>query len=104
MATETRSELTGHLRSVTTTTLACLLGVAAAFASGTLFGTDLAAAANRQQLFVLGAAVLVQFPAHRLLGIDIEEYGVKDYLYIAFMTITLYFIAYAIMLTTGVSL
>jgi hypothetical protein len=104
MATETRSGLTGHLRSVTTTTLACLFGVAAAFASGALFGTEPAAAANRQLLFVLGAAVLVQFPIHRLLGIDLDEYGVKDYLYIAFMTFTLWFMTYAIMLTTGVSL
>ncbi|HJK96339.1 MAG TPA: hypothetical protein RMF84_03920 [Polyangiaceae bacterium LLY-WYZ-14_1] len=89
---------------MTTTTLATLLGVIAAFLSGVLFGTSPATAGNTQALVLLGVFVVVQFPIHRLLGIDVDDYGPKDYLYIAFMTFTLWFITYTILLTAGVSL
>jgi uncharacterized membrane protein len=104
MATETRSGPTGHVRSVTTTTLATISGVIAALLSGVLFGTTPAAAGNTQALILLGVFVVVQFPIHRLIGIDVDDYGPKDYLYIAFMTFTLWFITYAIVLTAGVPL
>lgn len=102
MATESRPGLTGHLRSVTTTTLASLSGVLAALASAALIGTDTAAVSSQRQVFVVGTAILAQFLVHRLIGIDVDEYGVKDYLYIAFMTFSMWFISYAIILTAGV--
>jgi hypothetical protein len=102
MATESRPGLTGHLRSVTTTTLASLSGVLAALASAALIGTDTAAVSSPRQVFVVGTAILAQFLVHRLIGIDVDEYGVKDYLYIAFMTFSMWFISYAIILTAGV--
>jgi hypothetical protein len=104
MATESRSGLTGHVKSVTTTTLATLSGVAAAVLSGFLFGTSIEAATNTRAVLILAVVIAAQFPAHRLLGIDVDDYGPKDYLYIAFMTFTLWFITYSILLTAGVSL
>jgi hypothetical protein len=103
MATESRSWTAGHRRSVTTTTLACLAGVAAAAVSGVVAGTGVEAATNTRTVLVLAAFVVVQFPVHRLLGIDVQEYGVKDYLYIAFMTFTLWFITLTVMYTAGVT-
>jgi len=104
MATESRTELTGHLRGVTVTTLACLAGVAAAFTSGALVGTAAADAASTRSVLFLGAFVAVQFPVLRLAGVDVADFGVKDYLYVAFMTFALWFITYTIMLSESVTL
>jgi hypothetical protein len=104
MATETKTGLSGHMRGVTVTTLACLAGVAAALVSGVYLGTSPEAAANRQTLFVLGAFVLGQFPVLKAIGVDVEGFGVKDYLYVVFMTFTLWFISFGILLTSGAQL
>ncbi|MFC7204662.1 hypothetical protein ACFQJC_14175 [Haloferax namakaokahaiae] len=104
MATETQTGLSKHIRGVTVTTLACLAGVAAAMVSGVLVGTTAAAATNNVAVGVLGAFVLAQFPVLRVLGIDVNGFGVKDYLYIVFMTFSLWFISFAILLTSGVQL
>jgi uncharacterized membrane protein len=104
MATESKTELTGHLRGVTTTTLACLAGVLAAVGSGLVVGTDAAAASDPRGIFVLAAFLVVQFPVLRLLGVDVDTFGVKDYLYVAFMTFALWFITFAILLTSGAEL
>lgn len=103
MATETTTGFSDHMRGVTVTTLACLAGVVAALASGYVVGTDPQAAAETLSLGFLGAAILAQFPLLRVVGIDVEDFGVKDYLYVAFMTFTLWFISYGIMLTAGVT-
>lgn len=106
MATETQTGLSGHMRGVTVTTLACLAGVAAAVASGALVGLGTVpvseAATNQQALAVLGAAILAQFPLLKVVGIT--ELGAKDYLYVGFMTFTLWFISFGILLTSGASL
>ena len=89
MATETATGLSGHLRGVTVTTLACLAGVGAAVIHGVLVGTDPAAAADRRTIGVLAAFVLVQFPTLRAVGIDVTEFGIKDTLHSVFMTLVL---------------
>jgi hypothetical protein len=104
MATESRPGLTGHLRSVTTTTLASLSGVLAALVSAAVVGTSDAAVSSPRQVFVVGAFILAQFVVHRAIGIDVDDYGAKDYLYIAFMTFALWFISLAIILTAGVQI
>ena len=64
----------------------------------------------RQNLYEIDAgAVLVQFPLHRGVeaagvDLDVDEFGVKDYLYVAFMTFALWFVCWAILLTTGATL
>ncbi|MFC6874479.1 MULTISPECIES: EMC6-like membrane protein [Halobellus] len=103
MATESQGGLSDHLRGVTVTTLACLAGIAAALASARFVGTDVAAAASQQSLLLVGALILAQFPILRVVGIDISEFGAKDYLYVAFMTFTLWFITFGVLLTEGVT-
>lgn len=103
MATETATGFSDHMRGVTVTTLACLAGVAAALASGYVVGTSAEAAQQTLSLGILGAFILGQLPLLRVVGIDVEGFGVKDYLYVAFMTFTLWFISYGIMLTAGVT-
>jgi uncharacterized membrane protein len=104
MATETQSGLSDHLRGVTVTTLACFAGVVAALASARFVGTDAAAAASLQSIFIVVGLVLAQFPILRVVGVDISEFGAKDYLYVAFMTFTLWFITFGVLLTEGVPL
>ncbi|WP_129114461.1 EMC6-like membrane protein [Halegenticoccus tardaugens] len=103
MATQTATGLSDHMRGVTVTTLACLAGVTAGVLSGYLFGTTAAAAQNVQSVFVVAAFVLAQFPLLRLLGVDVEDFGPKDYIYVVFMTFTLWFITFAILLSAGVA-
>ncbi len=104
MATQTQTGLSGHARGVTVTTVACLAGVVAALLSGMVVGTDPAAAKNQLSLGILVGFVAVQFPLLSVVGVDVEGFGAKDYLYVVFMTFTLWFITFGIILTTGVSL
>ena len=103
MATETQAGLSGHLRGVTVTTLACLAGVVAGIVSGAVVGTSPAAATDRRPLGVLAAFVLVQFPILKAVGVDGTDFGIKDNLYLVFMTFVLWFVTLTILLTSGVS-
>ncbi|MEF8820309.1 MAG: hypothetical protein V5A31_13270 [Haloferacaceae archaeon] len=103
MATETQAGLSGHLRGVTVTTLACLAGVVAGIVSGAVVGTSPAAATDRRPLGVLAAFVLVQFPILKAVGVDVTDFGIKDNLYLVFMTFVLWFVTLTILLTSGVS-
>jgi hypothetical protein len=106
MATETEpgAGLTGHIRGVTVTTLACLGGVVAAVAAGAIVGTGPEAASDVRALAFLVAAAAGQYPVLKAIGVDIDDFGAKDHLYVGFMTFTLWFITFAIILTTGASL
>jgi len=104
MATETQTGLTGHVRGVTVTTLACLGGLVAAVVAGVVVGTGPEAASDTRALAFLVAAVAVQYPVLKAVGVDVSDFGAKDHLYVAFMTFALWFITFAILLTTGVAL
>ena len=104
MATETTRGLSDHVRGVTVTTLACLSGVVAALVSASVVGTTPDAATQELSLAIVVAAMLVQYPILYVLGVDISEFGIKDNLYVTFMTFTLWFLTYAVALTTGLSL
>jgi hypothetical protein len=108
MATESATPDPGaeHVRSVTVTTIAALAGIAAALGSASLTAglQPEAAATTTRALYTLLAAVAVQFPLLRLFGIDASEFGAKDVLYVVFMTFSLWFIVWAVLLTSGVSL
>ena len=104
MATQSQTGLSSHVRGVTVTTLACLAGIVAALASGVVVGTDPAAARNQLSLAILVALVVAQFPVLSLVGVDVEGFGAKDYLYVVFMTFALWVITFGIVLTSGVTL
>jgi len=101
MATETADEgWDDHLRGLTVTSLASVLGIAAGIAS-----TAMASGAkDRLGLYILGAAILVQIPVYTVVGMDIDDFGVKGYLYIAFITFSLWFVSWGLLLTAGTSL
>jgi|AntDeeMetagen285_2_1112576.scaffolds.fasta_scaffold02222_5 hypothetical protein len=103
MSTETASPKAEHLRAVTITTITALAGVAAAFGSLYIGGTGAEAASDRTAQIVVVVAIIAQIPLYDLLGFD-DYGGVKDYLYVAFMTFAFWFVSWGIMLTTGFSL
>lgn len=86
-----------YVRGVTVTTTATLLGILA----GLLSMMQAAGPEDMTALLYLFAAILIQFPFYNLIGIDTDEFGTKDFLYITFMTFTLWFISWGILLTAG---
>ncbi|PSQ42207.1 hypothetical protein BRD17_09155 [Halobacteriales archaeon SW_7_68_16] len=102
MSTETADDGgTSHIRSITVTSLAAMAGVVAAFVSDALTAGDpagVAATDTTAQLVVL-VAIVVQFPLLRLAGIDPDGIGAKDVLYVAFLTFSMWFVTWGILLT-----
>lgn len=101
MATEQLSRRAAHLRSVTVTSLSSLAGIAAGLLSAALVGSTPAAATDQTGLFIFVGAVLIQFGILPVLGVDVSEFSTKDYLYVGFMTFSLWFVTWAILLTSG---
>lgn len=100
MATETADARASHLRSLTVMSLTTLSGIAAGLVSAVLAS----GATDSVGLYPLAGALLLQIPALRLLGIDIEDFSIKDNIYVAFMTFCFWFVTWAILLTAGTSL
>jgi hypothetical protein len=97
MATDTVEGLSPHVRGVTVTTVSTVAGVLAGVASGMFAGGP----GDLMGLYVLGAAVLVQFPLLTQLGVDVADFSTKDQLYIVFMTFSLWFVTWGILLTAS---
>jgi hypothetical protein len=97
MATDTGEGFSPHLRGVTVTTIATVAGVLAGVASGALA----AGPGDQIGLAVLGAAIIVQFPVFYALGLDLDDFSTKDKIYVAFMTFTMWFVSWGILLTAG---
>jgi hypothetical protein len=102
MATETESgeELTGrarHRRSITVTVIAALAGIAAGVAADTVT----ASATDSLGLVVMAAATAGAFGVLRVAGVDVEEFSKKDIAFVVFMSFSLWFVTWAILLTAG---
>lgn len=95
--TDSESGFSSYMRSVTVTTGATLAGISAAIAAVLLELNPQETTAG----VILVGAILVQFLIYKLIGIDTDSFGTKDYLYISFMTFVLWFISWSIMLTAG---
>lgn len=84
-------------RSLIVTMGSTLFGIVTAFVSA-LYVSD---PESSTALLLVAAAVFLQFPIYRLVGLDVDDFGIKGNLYIAVMTFALWFITYSIVLTTG---
>lgn len=97
MATETDAGVSPHIRGVTVTTLASLAGLLA----GTVSAVVTESATDQLGLSILLVSILLQFPILYVMGIDPRDFGIKDNIYVAFMTFVLWFISWGIFLTAG---
>ncbi|MFB6300348.1 MAG: hypothetical protein ABEH65_08825 [Halobacteriales archaeon] len=100
MATETTDRRAAHLRGVKVTSIAAIVGVIA----GVLSAALATGPTDRIGLAVFVGAVFVEMGILQLLGVDIDDFSTKDHLYVAFMTFSLWFISWTIILTSGASL
>ncbi len=100
MATETVDRKAAHRRSLKVTAVATLGGVAA----GVVTPMVASSATDQLGLAVFLGAVLVEQLVMRLLGVAVEDFSTKDHLYVAFMTFSLWFVTWTILLTTGTSI
>ncbi|WP_136716521.1 EMC6-like membrane protein [Halorientalis salina] len=100
MATDTVDRRAAHVRGLTVTTLASLAGVVAALASQAIAGS----ATDNVALYILLGSIVVQFPILKVLGIDVDDFSAKDYLYIGFMTFSLWFVAWGVLLTANTAI
>ena len=71
---------------------------------GVVGGIEPDSATNQLTLGILAGFIALQLPVLRVVGVDVSDFGAKDYLYVGFMTFTLWFITFAILLTAGVTL
>jgi len=98
MATETVDEMSAHMRGLTVTTIAAVAGLAAGVASDVVAGGD---PQSQIGLGILAVAILVQFPILHVLGIEYDGLGTKDKVYVAFMTFSLWFVSWGILLASS---
>jgi hypothetical protein len=102
MATETSGERPSlgerdpHLKSVVVTAVASLGGLAA----GLVTYTVTSGAGDTTAIAIYAAFAFAGLGVMRLLGVDVGEFGMKDNLYVFFMTFALWFITWGILLTS----
>ena len=100
MATETADRQASHRRSILVTALASLGGIGAGLLSSSLASGP----SDTMGITMVAAGILVVLGAIRMVGVDVEGFSTKDHLYVAFMTFSLWFVTWTIMLTTGASI
>lgn len=98
MATDTVDGMSAHMRGLTVTTIAAIAGLAAGVGSNAVTGGD---PRSQVAIGILAVAILVQFPILHVLGIEYDGLGTKDKVYVAFMTFSLWFVSWGILLTTA---
>lgn len=101
MATSVLGMDDSHYRSVAVTSVAALAGIAAGVLAGMVVGTTPDAATDPTGLYLFVGSTLVQYPLLYGLGIDVEDFSAKDHLYVAFMTFSMWFVTWGILLTAG---
>lgn len=99
MATDVREERAAHIRGVTVTALASLAGVLAGIVSQALTSGP----ADPLGVVVLALLVALQFPILKVTG-AVDEFSTRDQLFIGFMTFSLWFVTWGILLTTDAQL
>jgi len=100
MATETVNRRASHIRSLKVTAIASIGGVIA----GMLTPLIASSPTDTIAIAMVFAATLLELGFMRLVGVDVAEFSTKDNLYVTFMTFSLWFVTWTILLTTDASL
>ena len=96
MSTETDDRRDSHIQSLIVIAVTTLGGVAAGVAT-----PEVAAGATDQSaLLVLGGALLLELVVMQVLGVNVREFSTKDQLYVTFMTFSMWYVAWTILLST----
>ncbi len=96
MSTETADRRDSHIQSLIVIAVTTLGGIVAGFVT-----PEVATSATDQAAFaVVGVALLLELGIMQVLGIEVREFSTKDQLYVLFMTFSMWYVAWAILLTT----
>jgi len=96
MSTETAGRRQSHIRSLVVTATTTLGGAIAGVATFQVTqGPN-----DTLGLGVLTIAILLELGAVQVLGVDVGEFSTKDQLYVFFMTFSMWFVVWTILLTT----
>lgn len=97
MATETAERRASYRRSLKVTATATLGGVVAGVVSPAVASSPTDTISLAVPFAAMVAGMLVMY----VLGVDVGEFSTKDQLYVAFMTISMWYIVWTILLTTN---
>ena len=100
MATETVDRRAAHRRSLKVTAIATIGGVLAGLVTPMVAATP----TDTVAIAIVFGATFVELGVMRLAGVDVGEFSTKDNLYITFMSFSLWFITWTILLTTDTAL
>lgn len=92
-----------HRRSLVVTTIATLGGLLAGVISSMVASgaTPALQATDTVGFLVLAGVVGVEYALMYLAGVDVTDFSTKDNLYVVFMTFSLWFVSWTILLTTA---
>ncbi|MFC7073323.1 hypothetical protein ACFQJ7_01080 [Halovenus rubra] len=94
--TDDESGFSDYERSAIVTMGSTLSGIAAAIVSA-LYISD---PQNNTALAFVAVAIFVQLILYRVIGLEVDDFGIKGNLYITLMTFILWFLSWGIILTT----
>ena len=97
----TLSKREAHLRSLRATGTSTIVGIVAALV------THLLSSGPSDILFsipILIASLFLGLGIMQLLGVNVSAFSKKDHFYVSFMTFTMWFVTWTLLLTANVSL
>ncbi|MFB6186352.1 MAG: hypothetical protein ABEI06_08040 [Halobacteriaceae archaeon] len=95
MATEDLDRQASHRRSITVTSVAAFAGVIAGIVSAQFAQS----ATDRLGFFIFVTFTILAFGVMYGLGIDVEDFSTKDYLFVGFMSFSMWYVTWGILLT-----
>ncbi|MFB6229052.1 MAG: hypothetical protein ABEH88_10930 [Halobacteriales archaeon] len=97
MSTETGEELDSHIQSLIVIAATTLGGIGAGVATNTFA----AGPSDQAALVMVGAALAVELVVMQVAGVEVREFSTKDQLYVTFMTFSMWYVTWTILLSTG---
>jgi hypothetical protein len=97
MSTETGDELDSQVQSLIVIAATTLGGIGAGVATNEIA----AGAFDQAAVAMVGIALGVELVVMQVLGVDVREFSTKDQLYVLFMTFSMWYVAWTILLSTG---
>jgi hypothetical protein len=97
MSTETGDELDSHIQSLIVIAATTLGGIGAGVATNAIA----AGHSDQSALAMVGVALGVELLVMQVLGVDVREFSMKDQVYVLFMTFSMWYVAWTILLSTG---
>jgi hypothetical protein len=97
MSTETGEELDSYIQSLIVIAATTLGGIGAGVATNTVA----AGPSDQAALAIVGIALGVELVIMQVAGVDVRDFSTKDQLYVLFMTFSMWYVTWTILLSAG---